>query len=167
MVRNSTASNSTSAFASPGIIPGTAAALVANAIFAYGQYFLGNGTIEAANRSMMIGSSAIIGGVLAKSAIFGLVATYGTASTGTAIASLSGAAATKATLAVLGGGTLASGGMGATGGLVLLGGVGVIVVVVLVPVITFAFTYKDEQEQLKVMGAKVQLAKEALSQSRY
>lgn len=44
-----------------------------------------------------------------------------TASTGTAISSLSGAAATNATLAWLGGGSLASGGMGIAGGTMALG----------------------------------------------
>lgn len=45
-----------------------------------------------------------------------------TASTGTAISSLSGVAATNATLAWLGGGTLASGGFGMAGGMMVLGG---------------------------------------------
>ena len=45
------------------------------------------------------------------------------ASTGTAIASLSGAAATNATLAWLGGGSLAAGGMGMAGGMAVLGGI--------------------------------------------
>lgn len=46
-----------------------------------------------------------------------------TAGTGTAISSLSGAAATNATLAWLGGGTLASGGYGMAGGMMVLGGI--------------------------------------------
>ncbi|MCC8164537.1 MAG: hypothetical protein LIO86_15565 [Lachnospiraceae bacterium] len=46
----------------------------------------------------------------------------GTASTGTAIASLSGAAATNATLAALGGGALAAGGGGMALGTAVLGG---------------------------------------------
>lgn len=44
------------------------------------------------------------------------------ASTGTAISSLSGAAATNATLAWLGGGSLAAGGYGMAGGMMVLGG---------------------------------------------
>lgn len=44
------------------------------------------------------------------------------ASTGTAIASLSGAAATNATLAFFGGGSLTAGGLGMAGGSVVLGG---------------------------------------------
>ena len=46
----------------------------------------------------------------------------GTASTGTAIATLSGAAATNATLAFFGGGSLAVGGLGMAGGTAILGG---------------------------------------------
>jgi len=46
-----------------------------------------------------------------------------TASTGTAISSLGGVAATNATLAWLGGGSLAAGGYGMAGGMMVLGGV--------------------------------------------
>ncbi len=54
---------------------------------------------------------------------YGTVTFLGTAGTGTAIASLSGAAATNATLAYLGGGTLAAGGLGIAGGTAVLGGI--------------------------------------------
>ena len=72
----------------------------------------------------------IAGGVLAGGAGGALVAfgAYGAAhalaaaSTGTAIASLSGAAATNATLAFFGGGSLAAGGLGMAGGAAVLGG---------------------------------------------
>ena len=53
-------------------------------------------------------------------------ALLGTASAGTAIAGLHGAAAMNATLASLGGGSLASGGFGIAGGLTVLGGLVVI-----------------------------------------
>ncbi|MDX5630667.1 MULTISPECIES: hypothetical protein [Brenneria] len=46
-----------------------------------------------------------------------------TAGTGTAISTLSGVAATNATLAWLGGGTLAAGGYGMAGGMMVLGGI--------------------------------------------
>jgi transcriptional regulator with XRE-family HTH domain len=55
--------------------------------------------------------------------VFAAVSTAATASTGTAIASLSGAAASSATLAWLGGGSLAAGGMGVAGGTVVLTGI--------------------------------------------
>lgn len=54
---------------------------------------------------------------------YGAVGTLATASTGTAIGGLSGAAATNATLAWLGGGSLATGGLGVAGGTAVLGGI--------------------------------------------
>lgn len=56
----------------------------------------------------------------APAAIMGLVTAFGTAGTGVAISSLSGAAATNAALAALGGGTLAAGGGGIAAGSALL-----------------------------------------------
>ncbi len=63
-----------------------------------------------------------LGSALGTYGIFGLVASYGVAGTGTSISALSGAAATKATLAWLGGGTIASGGGGMAVGSVVLSG---------------------------------------------
>ena len=54
--------------------------------------------------------------------VYGVTATFGTASTGAAIGALSGAAAQNATTAILGGGTLAAGVLGVTGGGAVLGG---------------------------------------------
>lgn len=60
-----------------------------------------------------VGSAAAYGAFVA-------AASFGTASTGVAISGLSGVAATNATLALLGGGTLAAGGAGMAGGAMLL-----------------------------------------------
>ncbi len=62
------------------------------------------------------------GGALVAFGAYGAAQTLAAASTGTAIASLSGAAATNATLAFFGGGSLAAGGLGMAGGAVVLGG---------------------------------------------
>lgn len=62
------------------------------------------------------------GGFAAAGATTAAVMALGTASTGTAIASLSGVAATNATLAAIGGGSLAAGGLGIAGGTAILGG---------------------------------------------
>lgn len=72
--------------------------------------------------SMNLGSSAITG-ALAGFGVYSSVPLLATASTGTAISTLSGAAATNATLAWLGGGSLAAGGFGMTGGMIALGGI--------------------------------------------
>lgn len=62
------------------------------------------------------------GGFAAAGATTSAVMALGTASTGTAIASLSGVAATNATLAALGGGAIAAGGGGMALGSMVLGG---------------------------------------------
>ena len=71
------------------------------------------------------------GGFAASGATTAAVMALGTASTGTAISALSGAAATNATLAALGGGSLATGGGGIALGTTILGaatfGVGLLV----------------------------------------
>jgi hypothetical protein len=66
-------------------------------------------------------SGALGGGLAAFGAYSGAMA-FGAASTGTAITALSGAAAANATLAFLGGGSLAAGGLGMAGGMAVLGG---------------------------------------------
>ena len=68
-----------------------------------------------------LGVGAVSGALAAYGAYSG-VGALAAASTGTAISGLSGVAATNATLAWLGGGSLASGGMGIAGGTAVLGG---------------------------------------------
>jgi hypothetical protein len=63
-----------------------------------------------------------LGGALAGFGAYSAAMTLGVASTGTAIATLSGIAATNATLAFLGGGALAAGGLGMAAGMAVLGG---------------------------------------------
>lgn len=67
-----------------------------------------------------IGVSA---GTAARAGVFALVGALGTASTGAPIAGLSGAAATNATMAAIGGGAVAAGGGGVALGGLVLGGV--------------------------------------------
>lgn len=76
-------------------------------------------------------AAGTFGGFAAAGATTSAVMALGTASTGTAIASLSGVAATNATLAALGGGAIAAGGGGIALGTTILGattlGVGLLV----------------------------------------
>jgi hypothetical protein len=67
--------------------------------------------------------SGTAGGALAGFGAYSSVGLLASASTGTAISSLSGVAATNATLAWLGGGSIASGGFGMAGGMIALGGI--------------------------------------------
>lgn len=68
-------------------------------------------------------SAGTVGGTFMAFASLGLAKTYAAASTGTMLASLHGAAATNATLAFFGGGSLAAGGFGMAGGVVVLGAI--------------------------------------------
>ena len=87
--------------------------------------------LEAAKKSALGAGAGVAGGMavasLAPSAAMWIATTFGTASTGTAISALSGAAAQSAALAWLGGGALAAGGGGMAAGqafLALAGPVG-------------------------------------------
>lgn len=75
-----------------------------------------------ASSGLGVGGGATSGALAAFGAYNGVMA-LGAASTGTAISTLSGAAATNATLAWLGGGSLAAGGYGIAGGTMVLGAV--------------------------------------------
>ena len=83
---------------------------------------LGRGVVSAEEIASTAGAAAV-GGAAAVAGAYGLAGLIGTASTGTAIATLSGAAASNATLAWLGGGALSIGGAGMAGGAVVLGGI--------------------------------------------
>lgn len=68
------------------------------------------------------GVTGAASGALAAFGAYNAAAMLASASTGTAISALSGAAATNATLAFFGGGSLAAGGLGVAGGMAVLGG---------------------------------------------
>lgn len=76
-----------------------------------------------ASEVLNAGVSSLGAGALAGIASYGGAMMFASASTGTAIASLSGVAATNATLAWFGGGSLAAGGFGMAGGSLVLGGI--------------------------------------------
>lgn len=69
------------------------------------------------------GAGSLAGGAAASVAGYQAALTFGTASTGTAIGTLSGAVAKNAALAFLGGGSKAAGGLGMAGGAAALGGI--------------------------------------------
>ena len=81
------------------------------------------------------------------------VMTFGAASAGTAISTLSGAAATNATLAWFGGGSLAAGGAGMAGGMVVLGGI------VAIPVLAVGGLVVRSKGRAAVEAAKEDSAK--------
>ncbi len=92
-------------------------------------------------------TGAVGSGVASAGALYAAVAAFGTASTGTLISSVSGAAASNATLAWLGGGVLSVGGGGVALGATVLGGIA------LVPAVSYLiwkgkFNYADEREEV-------------------
>ena len=123
---------------------GNIGAVVTQAVLAYGAVWLGKGDWKNANRSMIAGLAGTFGGTGVSAGVLGAVMTFGTAGTGTAISALSGAAATNAAYAVLGGGTVASGGGGVALGMTVLGGVAVVSALVITGVVTMAFRWRDK-----------------------
>lgn len=103
-------------------------------------------------------AGAGVAAAAAPTAIMGLVTAFGTAGTGVAISSLSGAAATNAALAALGGGTLAAGGGGMAAGSALLSAsvpvVGVAIAAIALPIFSHLSASKKikaiEEEMVKV-----------------
>ena len=143
-------------------IGGVGGGLFAGAIFSYGAYGLGYGTLEAANYNMIAGGTGLLIGSAAGWGAFALVTTYGTASTGTAIASLHGAAATSAGLAWFGGGSLAAGGGGtAVGATVLTGGV-IVVAVAAAAGVTYVFYLRGDAQQSELLRSRIQIVSERL-----
>ncbi|MGY1763055.1 hypothetical protein ACI79G_15495 [Geodermatophilus sp. SYSU D00779] len=100
------------------------------------------------------GLAALAGGSAAGAAAGGMtfaaVGALAAASTGTAISALSGAAATSATLAWLGGGSLAAGGLGVAGGTAVLAGVVAAPAVLLTYGVLWWKGEEAYQKQLKV-----------------
>ena len=103
------------------LLSSMAGGVATSAFLSYGAYFLGYSDLKTANRQMMIGTASTGAGAAFTCGAMWIATTWGTAGTGTAISSLSGAAATNAAMAWLGGGTVASGGGGMAAGAALLG----------------------------------------------
>ncbi|MED3992241.1 hypothetical protein [Priestia aryabhattai] len=97
-----------------------------------------------AAKGVSVGVSSALGA-------WALVSSLGTASTGTAIGTLSGAAATNATLAWFGGGALAAGGGGMAAGTVILGGI------VVIPALTLVGVFSHVQANKKIREIEKQM----------
>ncbi|GAB1476449.1 hypothetical protein MASR2M70_12830 [Bacillota bacterium] len=130
--------------------------------------------LEAAKKSAEGAGAGIATGVavasLAPSVAMWVATTFGTASTGTAISSLSGAVATKAALAWLGGGALSAGGGGMAAGNALLAlagpvGWGIAGASVLVSVVLIANNKIKSNKQKKEEIEKIKKNAEALRES--
>ena len=103
-----------------------------------------------ATEVLKTGALAIGTGALVGIASYGGAMMFAHASTGTAIAALSGAAKTNATLAWFGGGSLASGGLGKLGGKLVLGGIVVAPILLVAGLITAAKSKENLAEAKKI-----------------
>lgn len=114
--------------------------------------------IEALSMNAVGYAGKIIGGGAAGAAsayaVYGGTMALAAASTGTPIAALSGVAAYNATLAAIGGGSLAAGGLGMAGGTMILGGV-VAAPVLAVAGWAFASHAKEALEKAKEIQEEV------------
>lgn len=102
-----------------------------------------------------------MGGALTAFGAYSAAGTFAVASTGTAISSLSGAAATNATLAFFGGGSLATGGLGIAGGTAVLGGLVAGPALAIMGLIVGAKASKAKDEALSNYAKVEQFADEA------
>lgn len=101
-------------------------------------------------------TAGMAGGALTAFGAYNAAMAFGAASTGTAISSLTGVAATNATMAFFGGGSLAAGGLGVAGGTMVLGGLVAGPALLVMGLITG----KKAEEKLEVAKANVAQANE-------
>ena len=117
------------------------------------------------NASTALRTLSIAGGsaITAVMGIPAIVTQIGAASTGIAISSLHGAAATNAVFAWLGGGSIASGGLGVAGGMAVLGAMTGIIALASASVVATAYFSKKNTEatqylaDVKELKAKMEL----------
>ena len=112
------------------------------------------------------GAAALGSGTLVGMATYGSVGLLGAASTGTPIIGLSGVAATNATLAWLGGGSLAAGGLGMAGGTAVLGGIAV-APMLLVGGLILASKAEEAKENAQSNHAKASAAAKAMKDAEF
>lgn len=111
-------------------------AIFAVALYSYGESAFGYSDLSTANRITISGTLGKLGSMGVKAGVFSLVRTFATAGTGTAISSLSGAAARSAITTWLGGTTVVSG--------------GTLFVFTVIPIAAmYGFQWKDENDKIK------------------
>ena len=133
------------------LLPKAAGGIIGALVFSYGGYELGLYDAKEANRTAVASVGGTVAGLATYSAMMAAAAAWGTASTGTAISTLSGVAAYNASLAMYGGGAVAAGGGGMTIGAAVVGGVVTIVAVgVSIAVMSGFEAYDAAQERNRI-----------------
>lgn len=143
---------------SASLISSASTGVVSAIVFSYGAYFLGYMELKDAHHSAISGAAGTLAGLAFSASVLGGVWALGTAGTGVAISTLSGAAATNATLAAIGGGTIAAGGGGmALGSIVLTGGAAIVVIAVAASY-GFVLSQLNERECFQLAEGRISLA---------
>lgn len=128
------------------LLSSMAGGVATSAFLSYGAYFLGYADLKTANRQMVIGTVSAGAGAAFITGAMGVATVYGTAGTGVAISSLSGAAANSAAMAWLGGGAVASGGGGMAAGAAVLTGGAVVVIAAVAAAGYYGYKLYDQHE---------------------
>jgi len=142
------------------IIGTVGGSMVGSTAFVAGMYLVGNYTPRESRRLMGRSLARVLAAKGATATAMSGAAAFGTASTGTAISTISGAAAQKATLAWWGAGSLASGGFGMTGGMVVLGGIGFVAGAAVFAGTGYYFKQRDKAEQKASIEARLGLVED-------
>lgn len=124
---------------------------IASLLFAYGGYLGGYMDREEAKQTVISGLIGTGVGAGFGIAVTSLVSVIGTAGTGAAITGMSGIAATNASLAWLGGGTLAAGGLGVAGGALILSGGTMVIAIAATWVITSIYSIFDAETRQNIV----------------
>ena len=119
--------------------------------------------IAASATGATVGGAAA--GATAAASAYAAAAAFGTASTGTAISGLSGIAARNATLAWLGGGSLASGGGGIAAGAATLANV-VLTPLALLPALVMAVKARNQSKKINEEIAKMDISEAEMRRHR-
>lgn len=141
-----------------GGVAGLAAGIGAGLFVAFGAYKLGMVDIRQARIMGVAGVAGAVASALVPAGAFGAATAFGTAGTGVAIGTLSGAAYNSAALAWIGG---AAGGGAAAGSALLTGGVALIGFAAAYGV-HGAFARRDRIDRLRLLEARLKLVEESL-----
>ena len=145
-----------------GSLGGVAGGIFTSALISYGLWLLDLCDLRTAHRSMVAGAVGTMGGVAVWFGSQAAVVAFCSASTGTAISSLSGAAAANATMAWFAGGAMGTGGGMAMGATILTGGVA-IVGILLGAGVTFLFKFLDKSERLRLIHGRIGIVTNRIS----
>ena len=113
------------------------------------------------------GSVGSLAGMATYTGMMAAAAAWGTASTGTAISSLSGAAAYNASMAMYGGGTLAAGGGGTATGVIVVGGAVVFVAVAATAAVMYVFHCHDVAQEWKRIGYTIDVLSDHIQRNTH